>query len=106
MDDLLDRFFEQLESSLTSKFPCYIVKISQNKGSLFNLIRKPRGKISNDDLKYLCDNVQLISEKRHKKFSEHSKEVCYGFSPYFKLIKSYRNYHYHFLLVRKDYKYG
>ena len=106
MDDLLDRFFEQLESSLTSKFPRYIVKISQNKGSLFNLIRKPRGKISNDDLKYLCDNVQLVSEKRHKKFSEHSKEFCYGFSPYFKLIKSYRNYHYHFLLVRKDHKYG
>ena len=41
MDDLLHRVFEQMESSLIRKFPCYIVKVSQVKGSFFVLIRKP-----------------------------------------------------------------
>ena len=41
MDDLLHRVFEQMESSLMRKFPCYIVKVSQVKGSFFVLIRKP-----------------------------------------------------------------
>ena len=62
MDNLLDRFFEQLEISLTQKFPRYIAKFSQVKGSFFVLIKKPRGKFLNDDLKYLCDKVQYISE--------------------------------------------
>ena len=65
MDDLLDRFFEQLESSLSCRFPCYIVKVSQ--GLFFFLAKKPRGKILNEDLKYLCDNVWLISENIYKK---------------------------------------
>ena len=41
MATLLDRVFEQMESSLMHKFPCYIVKVSQVKGSFFVLIRKP-----------------------------------------------------------------
>ena len=105
MDDRPVIFFEQLESSLACKFPCHIVKVSQVKGSFFVLIKKPRGKILNEDLKYLCDNVQLISEKTYKEFAENSKEFCYGFFPYFKLVKCYSNYHYHFLVIQKDYKY-
>ena len=101
MDDLLDRFFEQLEISLTQTFPRYIVKVSQVKGSFFFLVKKSRGKILNDDLKYLCDKVQYISANIYKKFAEDSKEFCYGFFPYFKLVKSYGNYHYHFLDIEK-----
>ena len=62
MDNLLDRFLEQLEISLTQKFPRYIAKVSQVKGSFCVLIKKPRGKFLNDDLKYLCDKIQYISE--------------------------------------------
>ena len=69
------------------------------------LVKKPRGKILNDDLKYLYDKVQYISENIYKKFAQDSKEFCYGFFPYFKLVKFYGNYHYHFLDVRKDYEY-
>ena len=66
MDDLLGRFFEQLESSLSRRFPRYIVKVSQVKCSFFVLVKKPRGKILNENLKYLCDNVQLISKNIYK----------------------------------------
>ena len=66
MDNLLDRFFEQLEISLTQKFPRYAAKVSQVKGSFFTLIKKPRGIFLNDDLKYLCDKVQCISENIKK----------------------------------------
>ena len=83
MDDLLDRLLEQLEICLTQKFSCYIVKLSESKGSFFALIKKPTGKILKDDLKYLCDKVQYISENIYKKFAEDSKEFCYDFFPCF-----------------------
>ena len=82
MDDLLDRLLEQLEINLTQKFPCYIVKVSEAKDSSFALIKKPSGKILKNDLMYLCDKVQFISENICKKFAEDSKEFCYGFFPY------------------------
>ena len=105
MDGLLDRFFEQLVSSLSCRFPRYIVKVSQVKGSFFILVKKPRGKILNGDLKYLCNNALLISESIYKKYVEDSKDFSYGYFPYFKLVKCYGNYHYHFLAVKRDYEY-
>ena len=104
MDDLLDRCFEQLGTSLDGKLSWYIDKISQVKVSFFVRIKKPRGKILNDDLNYLCDNVQRISENTYKKFAEHSIEFCYAFFPYFKLVKCYGNYHCHFVVLRRDYQ--
>ena len=41
----------------------YIVKVSQVKGSFYALIRKPRGKILNEDLKNMINHVKNISEK-------------------------------------------
>ena len=37
MDDLLDRFFEELKACLKHKFPRYIIKVSQLNGSFFFL---------------------------------------------------------------------
>ena len=42
MDKLLDRFFERLEISLEREFSCYIVKVSQMKGSFYVFVKKPR----------------------------------------------------------------
>ena len=67
IDVLLDRFFESLESSFRCEFPRYIIKVSENKGSFYVLVKKPRGKILG---------------------------TC-------KLVRSYCNYHYHFLAVKK-----
>ena len=39
MDDLLDRLFEQLETSLQHRFPRYIVKCSQVRGSFLFLLK-------------------------------------------------------------------
>ena len=58
----MDGFFEELEEKLWHEFPRYFVKISQFKVSFFVLVKKPCGKILNGDMKYLCDNVRLISE--------------------------------------------
>ena len=104
MEDLLDRFFENLELHLQRKFPHYIVKVSQVKGSFYVLVRKPRGKISNNDLKILFKQVKSISNKMYDKFSENSSIFRYNFFPYFKLVRCYGNYHYHFLVIRKNYK--
>ena len=53
MEDLLDRVYKKLEAPLERKFCRYIVKVSQVKGSFYVLIRKPRGKILNNDLNNL-----------------------------------------------------
>ena len=105
MDDLLDRFFEKLESSFKKEFYQYTVKISQIKGSFYMLIRKPRGKILGDDLNILFEKVGNISKYVCKNFARDTCLFRYSFFPYFELVRCYGSYHYHFLVIRKDYKY-
>ena len=62
MEDLLDRFYENMEFFLKRKFSQYIVKVSQVNESFYVLIRKSKGKILNEDLKFIFKNVQYISE--------------------------------------------
>lgn len=102
MDDLLDRFFETMEYSLKGKFPMYIVKVSQVKGSFYVLIRIPRGNILNNNLTSMIDDAKFISEEIYKDYSEKSNRFRYNFFSYFKLVKCYVNYQYHFFVVRKD----
>ena len=106
MEDLLDRFFEELESRLWYKFPRYVVKVSQLNGSFFVLVIKPRGKILNDDKIFLYDTVRQLSEDIYKKYAKNCTEFSHNFFPYFKFVKCYGNCHYHFLVVKKDYCYG
>lgn len=51
MEDLLDRFYENLEFCVQKKkkIPRYIVNVLQVKRSFYVLVRKPRGKILNND---------------------------------------------------------
>ena len=103
MEDSLDRFFETVEFSMKRKFNMYIVKVSQVKRSFYVLTRKPRGKILGDDLRFMTENVKYISEKIYRSFARHSNDFKYKFFPYFKWVRCYNNYQYHFLVVRKDY---
>ena len=106
MDGLLDRFFEELESRLWHKFPRYIIKVSQLNGSFFVFVKSPRGKILNDDRTFLYDTVQRLPGDIYKKYAKSCTEFSHNYFPYFKLVKCYGNYHYHFLVVKKDYCYG
>lgn len=85
MEDLLDHFYERLEASLKQKFNQYIAKVSQVKGSFYVLIRKLRGKILNNDLKFLFENLKHISVTIYNRFAEDSSLLRYNFFPYFKL---------------------
>ena len=105
MEALLNRFYENMEFSLKRKFSRYIVKVSQVKGSFYILIRKPTGKILNEDLNFLFENVKCNSEKIYRKFAENSSSFRYKFFPYFKLVRCYGSYQYHFLVARKDYQF-
>ena len=105
MEVLLDRFFKTMEFSMKRKFNIYIVKVSQGKESFYVLIRKPRGKILGDDLSFTIENVKYISEKIYRSFARHSSDFRYKFFPYFKLVRCYTNYQYHFLVVRKDHQF-
>ena len=48
MEDLLDRFFENLEFRLKRKLPHYVAKVS-----FYALVRKPRRKTLNNNLEIL-----------------------------------------------------
>ena len=102
MDELL--FFETLEFSFRREFSHFAIKVSKVKGSFYVLVKKPRGKILGDNLKHLFDEVKYISERIYHKFADDCKEFRYNYFPYFKLVRCYVNYKYHFLVVRKDYE--
>ena len=76
MEDLLDRLFENVEFRLQRKFPRYTVKVSQIKGSFYILVKKPRGKILNNDLEILVKRVKSISSKTYNTFSENLSMLC------------------------------
>ena len=105
MDDLLDRFFETMEFSMKRKFDRYIVKVFQVNEYFYVLIRKLRGKILGDDYRFMIENVKYFSEKTYRSFATKSVDFRYKFFPYFKLVTHHNSYHYHFLVVRKDYYY-
>ena len=99
MNELLDRFFERLEFSFRHEFFRYIIKVSEVRRSFYVLVKKHRGKILGD----LFIDVKYISEKIYNKFADDSKSFRYDYFPYFKLVRCYGNYQYHFLVVKKAY---
>ena len=48
MDNLLDRFYEDLDYEVKRRFKDYYVKVSQLKSSFFVLVKQPRGEILGD----------------------------------------------------------
>ena len=72
--------------------------------SLF-LLKGPGAKILNDTKTFLYDTVQQLSEDVYKKYADNCTKFSHNYFPYFKLVKCYGNYHYHFLVVKKDYFY-
>ena len=103
MDNLLDSLSQKQEKIFIEKFPRYIVKVSEMKGSFYVLIRKPRGKILNEDLVDMFDSVKNLSKKICSEYSCISTAFRYRYFPYEKLIRCYGGYQYHFLVIRKDY---
>lgn len=103
MDSLLDRFYDDIEFSVKQNFNDYIVKVSQLNSSFFVLIKRHRGEILGERLKILFRDLKVRSENIYKKYALRSKDSEREFFPYFKLVKSYGNYQFHFLLIKKDY---
>ena len=99
------KFFETLELNIQREFYRYHVKASQVKGSFYVLIRKPRGKVLGETFKNMADDVKYISGKVYKKVSEQSSRFRYKYFPYFKLVRWYGGYQYHFLVVKQDFQY-
>lgn len=106
MEELLDKLYEKLEFNLQQEFSRYIVKVSQVKGLFYVLIKNPGGKILGKSLKNMIDDVKYISEKVYKSILINQiQRFRYKSFPYFKLVRCYGNYQYHFLVVRQDYQY-
>ena len=68
-------------------------------------MRKPRGKVLGETFKNMADDVKYISGKVYKKVSEQSSRFRYKYFPYFKLVRWYGGYQYHFLVVKQDFQY-
>ena len=102
MDALLDRFYEDIEYAVKVQFREYYVKVSQFSSSFFVLVKRRRGKILGEKRNFLFDGLKKISEELYKKYASYSKVFEKEFFPYFKLVKSYGSYHFHFLVIKKD----
>ena len=102
MDALSDRFYEDVDFAVKNKFREYIVKVSELNSS-FVLIKRCRGKILGERQKFLFDNLKEITKNVYKEYALKSKEFERDYFPYFKLVKSYGNYQFHFLVIKKDY---
>ena len=61
MDGLLDRFFEDMEAAVNSRFPYYFVKVSELKRSFFVLIKRSRGNIFGFRKKVLLDDLKKVT---------------------------------------------
>ena len=93
MDALLDRFYEVIEQTVKSNFKEYYVTVSQMNYSFFVLLKRRRGKILREKRKFLFDELKKISEEIYNKYCSFSKLFERQHFPYFKLVKSYDNYH-------------
>lgn len=54
--------------------------------------------------KIIKQNVQNIAESIYQNYSRNFPEITYGYFPYFKFIRNYGNYHFHFLIIIKEHK--
>ena len=99
MDTMLDRFFEETERNVKENFKQYYVKVSEMNGSFCVLVKRRRGKILGEKQKFLLDTLQKLTEDIYLKFPNRSFFFEKNYFPYFKLVKSYGNFHFHFLGV-------
>lgn len=91
-----------MEFSFQRAFSRYIINVSEVNGFFNVLVKKPRGKILGGQFEKFIWR-KFISERIYKKFAEDCNAFLKNYFPYFKLVRCYGNYHYHFLVVRKDY---
>ena len=103
MDALLDKLYEDIEYSVKNRFKGYIIKVSELNSSFFVFVKLCRGKIVGDRQKKLFDDLKTITEDIYKDYALRSKEFEREYFPYFKVAKSYGNYQFHFLVIKKDY---
>ena len=103
MKYLLDRISKELKDHLKRHFPRYIIRVSQRKGYFYVLVTMPRGNISNNDRDFLFENIQLISQGIHSKYSMNFDEFRCNYFPSFQLSSCSGNNHnqYNFLVIRK-----
>lgn len=79
------------------------MKVPQINGSFCVLVKNSRGKVLKTDLVNFFSCVKSVSNKAYDKYSRKSK-FCYKYFPYFKHVKCRGSYHYHFLVIRKNYQ--
>ena len=103
LDAMLDRFFEEVERNCKEHFKQYHVEVSEMNGSFFVLAKRRRGKILGEQQKLLFDTLKKLTEETYLKFSNMSSIFEKSYFPYFRLVKSYGNFHFHVLVAKKDY---
>ena len=98
----LDRMFDYLHVSLSREFPNYLyhLKVSEVRKSFYAQIRKKRGKILGDSRKELFEDVKNITENVYNNYARSCNKITFNYFLYYKLIRNYGNFHFHFLVIR------
>ena len=103
MDALLDRLWEDIECTVKKYFKGYYIKVSESNFAFFVLAERGRRKVLGDKQRFLCDMLKIITEDIYREYANRSKHFEREYFPYFKLVKSYGNCNFNFLVIKKDY---
>ena len=95
--------FKELRSAISANFPSYVFIINVAESKNGSMVRKKRGKGLGEQKLKLFETIKNISECVYKYYSQRSRFVLVNYFPYFRLLRNYSNYHFHFLVISNEY---
>ena len=67
---------------------------------MYRTIKKKKGKVLGEQQLKLFETVKDISKGMYKDYSQRSQYILMNYFPYFRLLKNYSNYYFHFLVIK------
>ena len=97
--------YKDIEFSVSKEFPQYIIKVSQVKKSFHVLVKKLRSKVLVKKQKMLFETIESITKNIYHNYTRDCSNLRYSFLPYFRLVRNFCDYHFHFLVIRRNVQY-
>ena len=105
-DDKLDlifgKFLNVIKYSYSPQF--YHGRVTESKNKSLHFVNSFKIKKQNKNkTKKLIENIDTISISIYNYFCSRLRFVSYSYFPYFRYLRQDGNYHFHFLIFKKDY---
>ena len=102
-EQILEEMSNDLLDNIKKHFPEEFYIIESKGGSFYLMIRKKRGKIVSENRKKMFDKIEDICNCIYNDYSQRQDFILRNYFRYFRLLKHYSNYHFHFLILKHRY---